>query len=283
MRITWKSDIVMIAYCSLNYIIYTRWLTHVVIPAAYPAFMGTAIAFFISFNNTQAYSRWWEARTVWGSLVNDSHNWCRSLLNYSNNHTCVIKMIRRHLAFLNALTTYLHNNNDKNNYFEYLDEKDRTLIGLDNHIPEAILDLQAADLNYLKKSESIDHVTFLGLNAVLERFCNNMGKCERINSTVFPVTYIYFTKLFIWLIIALITMAASNETGIASIILGWIVGFVFYSTHLNGMSIMDPFKSKPAGVPILSITRNLEITLLKKIKAHHIPLPIPNINNEYIL
>ena len=280
--ITWKSDILMLAYCSLTYVIYTKWLPHVFIPAAYPAFMGTAIAFFIGFNNTQAYSRWWEARSVWGSLVNDSRTWCRSLLNYNGNRTYAIKMIRRHISFINALTNHLHHNND-NDYFKYLDKPDKDLIDTNNHIPDTILDLQAVDLNYLKESESIDHITFLGLNEVLRSFCDSLGKCERISSTVFPVTYVYFTKLFIWLIIALITMASSNETGAASIILGWIVGFVFYSTHLNGMSIMEPLKPQPSGIPILSIARNIEITLLKKIKAVDIPLPTPIIDDEYIL
>lgn len=78
-------------------------------------------------------------------------------------------------------------------------------------------------------------------------------------------------------------MAASNETGAISIVLGWIVGFVFYSTHLNGMRIMNLFESKQSGVPILSITRNIEITLLQKIKANKIPLPTSIIIEEYIL
>ena len=281
-RITWKSDILMLIYCTLNYLVYTRWLPTVNIPAAYPAFMGTAIAFFIGFNNTQAYSRWWEARTIWGGLVNDSRSWCRSLLNYNSNHELAIKMIRRQIAFLNSLTNHLHKSQE-NNYIQYLDEEDRILINGDDYIPNELLDLQARDLNLLKKNKDIDCVTFLVLNELVKSSCDNMGRCERINSTVFPVTYIYFTKLFIWIIIALITMAASNETGAASIVLGWIVGFVFYSTHLNGMSIMNPFERKAAGVPILSITRRVEIALLKKIKARDVPSPVPTIDKEYIL
>jgi putative membrane protein len=42
--------------------------------------MGTAIAFFIGFNNNQAYDRWWEARIIWGGLVNDSRSWQEAIL-----------------------------------------------------------------------------------------------------------------------------------------------------------------------------------------------------------
>jgi len=37
--------------------------------------LGIAVAIFIGFRNTQAISRWWEARTIWGSMVNVSRNW----------------------------------------------------------------------------------------------------------------------------------------------------------------------------------------------------------------
>src|SRR5690348_9219022 len=37
-----------------------------------PAFLGTAISILLSFKMNQSYDRWWEARKVWGAIVNDS-------------------------------------------------------------------------------------------------------------------------------------------------------------------------------------------------------------------
>ena len=37
--------------------------------------LGIAVAIFIGFRNTQAIGRWWEARKLWGSIVNVSRNW----------------------------------------------------------------------------------------------------------------------------------------------------------------------------------------------------------------
>jgi putative membrane protein len=48
------------------------------------AVLGIAMSIFIGFRNTQAISRWWEARTLWGSVVNKSRTWAdglRGLLN----------------------------------------------------------------------------------------------------------------------------------------------------------------------------------------------------------
>ncbi len=37
---------------------------------------GIVLGFLISFRNTHAYDRWWEARKLWGQLVNESRNIC---------------------------------------------------------------------------------------------------------------------------------------------------------------------------------------------------------------
>ena len=54
------------------------------------AVLGIAMSIFIGFRNTQAISRWWEARTLWGSVVNKSRLWAdglRGLLNEQQWHS----------------------------------------------------------------------------------------------------------------------------------------------------------------------------------------------------
>ena len=37
--------------------------------------MGTAVAFLVSFKNNASYDRLWEARKIWGGIVNASRSW----------------------------------------------------------------------------------------------------------------------------------------------------------------------------------------------------------------
>jgi putative membrane protein len=68
-RNTWKVDIVMVISCSAAYLAREYLIAnHIEIPAITPTVLGTAIAFFIGFNNNQAYDRWWEARKIWGGI-----------------------------------------------------------------------------------------------------------------------------------------------------------------------------------------------------------------------
>ncbi|WP_426061199.1 bestrophin family ion channel, partial [Hymenobacter sp. B1770] len=44
------------------------------IPLALPAILGSSISLLLAFALSQSYDRWWEARKVWGAIVNDSRS-----------------------------------------------------------------------------------------------------------------------------------------------------------------------------------------------------------------
>jgi len=46
------------------------------LPLAIPTFLGTAMSVILGFKMSQSYDRWWEARKVWGALVNDPKFLC---------------------------------------------------------------------------------------------------------------------------------------------------------------------------------------------------------------
>ena len=77
---TWKNSLYVILVCSISFL-FSKYVFHdaVELPAIIPSILGTALAFFIGFNNNQAYGRWWEARKIWGELVNDSRSWARQI------------------------------------------------------------------------------------------------------------------------------------------------------------------------------------------------------------
>jgi putative membrane protein len=79
--------------------------------------IGTAVAFYVGFKNNQAYDRLWEARIIWGGIVNSSRMWgsnikalvVESTGGRSNEDIMEIKkaMIFRHIAWLYKLRIQL--------------------------------------------------------------------------------------------------------------------------------------------------------------------------------
>ncbi len=74
--------------------------------------IGTAVAFYVGFKNNQSYDRMWEARKIWGGIVNDSRTWGMMVDGYvtnqftgpttDNEEVAAIKkrLIYRHIAWL---------------------------------------------------------------------------------------------------------------------------------------------------------------------------------------
>ena len=151
------------------------------------------------------------------------------------------KMILQHIAFIYALKENLRKKTD--GYFNrYLDEDDVKLVRQQKNIPNAILSLNAADLQKLSKLDSIDSFRFVELNEQIRACTDHMGKSERISNTVFPTSYLYFTRLFIWVLVVFVTLTLAADMGGWSIFFGWVIGFIFHVTHINGMDLLIPLK-----------------------------------------
>ncbi|GEP90379.1 putative membrane protein [Chitinophaga terrae (ex Kim and Jung 2007)] len=286
---TWKVDLMLLACCSLLYFLDTHYfLLQLAIPASISTALGTALAFFIGFNNNQAYDRWWEARKIWGALVNDSRSWARSLLYYQSNteaapQTMVRHMIYRHLAFVYALKTVLRKRPD-DYYTRYLTREEIEQVQKENNIPNAILNLQARDLQHLRNTGAIDGFTFMEMNQLLVKHCDEMGQSERIRNTVFPPSYLYFTRMFIWFYVLMNTLLMIDTIGIWSIPFGWMFGFVFHATHLNGTFLQDPFDFQPMAIPLDNISRTIEINTIQLLGDEPVPAPVqPRMDGLYIM
>ncbi len=289
---TWKSGVFSVLICLIAFLLHEFWLKQLfTFPAFIPTVLGTALAFFIGFNNNQAYDRWWEARQVWGSLVNNSRTWTRLLLyttapsNELSNEALQhlrARMIKRHIAFLYALKGYLRKEELKE-YTAYLQTGDAEKIAGKSNIHNAILALQSEELEALYKSNAMDGYKFLELNKTLTTFCDDMGKSERIRNTVFPTTYNYYSRFFIWIFIFSATMTLADTVGLWGVAFGTLVGYVFFTIQALGQTLIDPFEDIASGIPLNQITRTIEINLLEMLGEEDIPKPVDSVRGEYVM
>ncbi len=74
--------------------------------------IGIAVAFYVGYKNNSAYDRTWEARKIWGGIVNSSRSWGAMINGYVTNEFAETpvenaeleairkKLIYRHIAWL---------------------------------------------------------------------------------------------------------------------------------------------------------------------------------------
>jgi putative membrane protein len=280
---TWKSALAILVVCLLisafNEFLLKKYIDF---PAIFPSLLGTTLAFFIGFNNNQAYARWWEARTIIGAISGLSRLLVRQCVSYINQRQEVEKMVYRQIAFVYALKENLRNTNEKSheNYFK---------TGMPDMLRKAknkcnaILLLQHEHLGLVYSKGHIDGFKFTQLSQTLSAISGELGKAERIKNTIFPTTYTFYTKLFIWIFIISVTIVLNNSIGMASILLGPIIGYVYYVSHLVGRTLLNPFEPTPSSIPLDHITRGIERDVKQMLGEEHLPEPIPAIEDEYIL
>jgi len=75
MRLSLWSAAVILLYERFN----LHWLK---LPWLPMSLVGTALAFYLGFKNSSAYDRMWEARKIWGAIINSSRAWGSAVKSY---------------------------------------------------------------------------------------------------------------------------------------------------------------------------------------------------------
>ena len=272
---TIKFDIVYVLLITLS----TYYLTHryrTVLPAmplTIPVFIGTAISILLSFKLNQSYDRWWEARKVWGSIVNDSRSFVIQLqtLVSKNNDNAIKKMAYRQIAWCYSLGKSLRGKNPIEDSEELLSVEDLTAIKLHSNKPLALLQLHAKDLAKLKESNQLDVFTQVQIDNTLVRLCDAMGKAERIKSTVFPVTYRLFLHFIIYLFIVTLSISLTDVGGYYEIPLLLVLASAFFLLEKSATHMQDPFDNKPTDTAMTAIARTIEINIRQLLNETDIP------------
>lgn len=76
--------------------------------------IGTAVAFYVGFKNNQSYDRMWEARKIWGGIINQSRIWGMQIDGYISNtfnkemDDDKLKKIKQRLIYRHFAWLYTH-------------------------------------------------------------------------------------------------------------------------------------------------------------------------------
>jgi putative membrane protein len=252
-------------------------------PLTIPMFIGTAISILLSFKLNQSYERWWEARKVWGSIVNDSRSLVLQLqtLVRSGNEDMIKKIGHRQIAWCYALGRSLRGANALENLDPLLGND---IENVKDHInkPLALLQLHAADLRVLRETDQVDPYAHVQLDNTLVRLCDAQGKVERIKNTVFPVTYRLFLHAIIYLFVITLSIALKDVAMYIELPLLLLISAAFFLLERSATHLQDPFENRPTDTPVTNIAQTIEINIRHLLKESEVPV-IPEPDKFYVL
>ncbi|WP_298532896.1 bestrophin family protein [uncultured Algibacter sp.] len=227
-------------WVAVYYFFDLSWLK---IPWTPLALIGTAVAFVIGFQNNAAYGRIWEARKIWGGIVNTSRTFGVFVQDMVNNEYAKPAMSKddlkkeikvltyRHIAWMNALrhamrapkpweTTMSHKTNQEWNMRPpeldsdldtdlkpYISDSDYEYVMSKGNKQTAMLYLQSHHLRTLKETGVIWEFSFLELEGVIQELFTLQGKSERIKNFPYPRHFATLNHFFMWIFVLLLPFA----------------------------------------------------------------------------
>lgn len=235
---------------------FLHW-TWLALPWTVVALLGTATAFIVGFRNSQTYNRTWEARQIWGSIVNSSRTWGVSARDFINNNEQSKLLIYRHFAWLTALRYAMREprgwetmTNDYNSEYQkktfsipekdttlekelakYLNDQELKYILSTKNKATQILSLQSKTLKNLYDNEQLDNYRFVEMERLIKDLYDAQGRSERIKNFPYPRQFATVNKLLVVLFVYLLPFCMLKEfdklnEGIDGFMKGHMIWFV---------------------------------------------------------
>ncbi|HLP92594.1 MAG TPA: bestrophin family ion channel [Saprospiraceae bacterium] len=270
------------------FLYHQQHLEKVSLPFSIAAIMGSALAIFIAFRNNNAYSRWWEARTIWGGIINNSRIFARQIIANADHAAAIGKatptevagykqeLIYRQIAFAHALRLHLRRENGWQELRHLLSEKEFEDLTGKNNKPNFLLQMQGIRIREGMRSEILGGFDNISLEPTLAGFNNFQGACERIKNTPLLRQYHFFTKLFLLVFMAILPFSLIgdfNKMGAPALMIpvSILISFVFGVMGKVGEVNEDPFENQITDIPMSSMCNTIERDLKEMLEETSLP------------
>ena len=222
--------------------------TFMALPWLPMSLIGVAVAFYVGFKNDASYERMWEARKIWGAIVNDSRSFATTSKNLiesgldDDNQGVIEELIHRHIAWLYTLRVQLlkpasweHSQarfivgmaakrrlktfgiglydveaHDKT-LSKLLDNKEVEALHNYTNMATQLLDKQTKILKELNNADRLNNFRHMSMQNLISDFYDHQGMCERIKSYPFPRQYASMSFIFIGIFILLLPFSLIPE------------------------------------------------------------------------
>ena len=268
--------------------VFVGW-TWLALPEAPLSIFGGVIGVLAGFRNASAYARWWEARTIWGSIVNNSRSFARQVLAMisgpdTDQRTEIerrevqCKLVLLQIAWVHALRHQLRGTPPWEEIAELIPEHDIERLKRQSNVPLAIQQEIALLVADCRRSRLIEDMPWVSMDRTLSILMDCQGASERIKNTPMPRQYDTFIRFFINIYCLLLPFAMVEHLGLLTPLGSTFAGFIFLALDQIGRDLERPFDNLPHDISLTAISRTIEINLKQMVCEENIPQPLAPVN-----
>jgi putative membrane protein len=203
------------------------------------ALINTVIlSLLLSFRNSAAYQRWWEARGLWGKLVNDSRNLAAKCAAFVPAEVLAKSGVKPALVgFADALRRQLRDETPRlNEIAGFENEKDDPA-----HVPLFLAGRLFDEVAEWKRNGVIDQATLWILDPHLSGLLDVCGGCEKIRNTPLSPSYKGLLRTGLVLNVLAEPWLMVPETGFWALPVFVLVCFFLFGVELIDTIVEEPF------------------------------------------
>lgn len=226
-------------------------------------YAGLIMGLILVFRINSGYDRWWEARKLWGTIVNQTRNLAIVIIKYAN---CENKRKVELLNQLSALPYLMRNHVRQELSFtevtSLLECAELKSVQQAEHPPAVLSSFIAEQLEFLHKNKQLNEFMFLRAEEHRAEILNCQGACERILKTPMPFVMAVKSRRFIFLFLLALPLALVNISLLYTPIISGLVAYTLFSLDQIGIELQNPFSEKNLShLPLLEICSTIEKNL----------------------
>jgi len=278
-------QILLIAILSTLITIIQHWL-----PDSFPYYgmapftlLGIALSLFLGFRNNASYQRWWEARGLWGQLVYDSRSFSRQVLSFVDGDTeagrdAQRSMIHLTIAFSHAIRHRLRGTSPWEDVEPFVAATYHDSMRQARNLPNYLMRLLGKQLGEVRRQQLSSELMVQNMDERLTSMTIVLAACERIHYTPLPFAYMLLVHRTTYLYCMMLPFGLVASIGWATPLICAVIAYTFFGLDALSEELEEPFGFASNQLPLMALSRTIEINLLEALGETDIPPEIAPIN-----
>ncbi len=240
--------------------------------------LGIAIAIFLGFRNNASYSRYTEARMIWGSVSITSRSLMRQTLSALPDDRETQLMLCRHLTAFSWQLNHQLRQIDATLDMQRLLPEERAAEVLGSTSPaNRILLFLGKEYARLRREEKISDFVWQNIDENLNELSRCLGGCERIANTPVPFAYSLILQRTVYLFCTLLPLALVSDLHMMTPFVSVFISYAFLSWDSIAEEMEHPFGTHPNNLALNAICTSIERNLMDMTGQNPLPpLPVPD-------
>jgi ion channel-forming bestrophin family protein len=205
-------------------------------------YTGAVLGLVLVFRTNAGHERWWEARKLWGGIVNQSRNLLLMTWHYGPDQREWREQMNKWIvAFAFVLKESLRQQKNLDDLKPVLTDAEITQLCHARHMPILVSGKIAGLLEQARSRHELQMMVFSEFEKQRSMLIDHLGGCERILKTPMPLVYAIKTRRFILIYLLLLPFSLIGEAGLVSVLVASLVAYPLLSLDRIGLELQNPF------------------------------------------